>query len=445
MQAESSAPRTESQRKGDQQVDVLIIGGGLAGLAAARRAHGAGRSVAVVTESPGSLPYTSGALDLLSVYPTETKRYRSRPWEALAELIEREPLHPYGRVGLGGVRRAWDDFLAYLAAGPLQYQHRGEENQTIVTPAGTIKPTFAVPATLAAGVEAWQQHRPTAIVGFAGLADFSPEQVVGNLRPRWPGLRAIRVDPAKLLPVDRRPTPAVLAAEFDRAEFRERFCQAIEPQLEGARFVGLPSVLGFVRATESCQDLSRRLQAGVFEIPLLSPSHPGMRLAELLKGDLWDAGVTVLQGAPIRRFDAEGDRIVAAWRQGRTKLQRIGARAVVLATGRFFGGGLEATPHGVHECLLNLPVTVPFGRDDWHMSTFLGAPGHPINRVGVQVDRMMRPVDGDGRPRYRNLFAAGALLAHHDWVREKSGAGISVATGYAATEAALASLPSLIE
>ena len=37
-----------------------------------------------------------------------------------------------------------------------------------------------------------------------------------------------------------------------------------------------------------------------------------------------------------------------------------------------------------------------------------------------------------------NVFMAGAILACHDWVREKSGAGISVATGHAAVESVLA-------
>ncbi len=436
--SEASSPRAAAAE--DQQVDVIVIGGGLAGLAAARRISVEGRSVAVIAESPGSLPYTSGALDLLSVYPTETKRVRTHPWEAVSELIEREPEHPYGRVGLGGVQRAWDDFLSYLSSGPLRYGNRGDENQSIVTVAGTLKPTFAVPATLMAGAEAWAQKRPTLIVGFDGLTDFSPEQVVGNLRPRWSGLRALRLPRASLPRPDQRLTVPMLAAELAEPAFRETLCEIIEPELESARFVGLPSVLGFDQATEICDDLAVRLGVAVFEIPLLSPCYPGMRLAELLKRDLWTAGVHIWQGAPASRLEDDGSRLVAAWRQGRSKPQRIEAAAVVLATGRFFGGGLEATPHGVRECLLDLPVDVPYCRDDWHMGTFLGAPGHPINRVGVAVDHELRPVDRDGRPGYHNLFAAGALLAHHDWVREKSGAGISIATGHAAAERALAVL-----
>jgi glycerol-3-phosphate dehydrogenase subunit B len=187
-----------------------------------------------------------------------------------------------------------------------------------------------------------------------------------------------------------------------------------------------------------CLDLEEKLGAAVFEIPLLTPSLPGMRLADMLKRDLLAAGVDCRQGAPVGRLDREGTRIRAAHRSGKTREEEILAGHVILATGRFFGGGLEAIRQGVREVLLGLPVEAPADRDNWHMASFLGAPGHPINRVGVKVDPTLRPVGPDGRPLYENLFAAGALLACHDWVREKSGAGISLATGHAAVESVLA-------
>ena len=64
--------------------DLLVVGGGLTGLVAARRARRAGLSVTVISHTPGSLPQTSGSLDLLAVYPTETRRHREHPWEAKA-------------------------------------------------------------------------------------------------------------------------------------------------------------------------------------------------------------------------------------------------------------------------------------------------------------------------------------------------------------------------
>jgi glycerol-3-phosphate dehydrogenase subunit B len=42
----------------------------------------------------------------------------------------------------------------------------------------------------------------------------------------------------------------------------------------------------------------------------------------------------------------------------------------------------------------------------------------------------------DGRPCSERLFAAGVILAHQDWIRSRSGAGIAIASAYQAVEAA---------
>ena len=420
------------------EYDLLIIGGGLTGLVAAWRAQQAGLETVVVAETPGSLPFSSGALDLLAVYPTETKRYRVRPWEALSELIETEPDHPYGRVGLRGVRTAVNAFISYLETSPLAYYCREDDNMAIVTGAGTIKPTYAVSVSMKNNRLAWKERRPTLVLGFEHLPDFSPEQVVANLQDRWSGLKSGRLNRGIFLDRDRRLTVTELASAFERPEFRERFAAAARLLLGNSRYLGLPAVLGYDRVAHVCNDLEERLGVKVFEIPLLSPSLPGMRLSDLLKRDLLAAGVDYRQGAPIRKLDGKGGSVLVALRAGKSNEEQIRAKYAVVATGRFFGGGLEASQHGVRETLLGLPVEAPPSRDNWHMASFLGAPGHPINRVGVRVDHDLRPLGPDGRPVYENVFVAGAVMACHDWVREKSGAGISVATGYGAVESVLA-------
>jgi glycerol-3-phosphate dehydrogenase subunit B len=421
---------------GDERYDLVVIGGGLTGVVAAQRARELGLSTLVLAATPGSLPYTSGAMDLLAVYPTETKHYRRSPWEALAELTDREQEHPYGKLGLGPVRRAWDAFAARLEASPLRYYRRQEENLLLVTSAGTLKPTYLVPGSMKANVLAFEAREPTLLLGFERLVDFSPEHVAGGLRDRWPDLRAARIDAAALMDGERRIRITELAAAFERPGFRERFATTVRPLLDGARHLGLPAVLGFDRVVEVCDDLRRQLGVPVFEIPLLSPSLPGMRLTDWLKAQLITSGVTVLQGRPAVRLEGRDGRVEAVVWQGTRVERRFAAESVILATGRFFGGGLRATRQGVVAPLLELQVQAPEDRDAWHMESFLGAPGHPINRVGLRTDATLRPVDEAGRPLYDNLIAAGAILADHDWVREKSGAGISVATGHVAAEEA---------
>ena len=108
------------------------------------------------------------------------------------------------------------------------------------------------------------------------------------------------------------------------------------------------------------------------------------------------------------------------------------AGGVILATGRFLGGGLAATLQGIEESLLHLPVHQPSSRQEWHREHFLDSRGHPVNRSGLLIDDLFRPTTSDGSPVLENLFAAGSILAHQDWAREKCGAGIAIASSFGA-------------
>jgi len=114
---------------------------------------------------------------------------------------------------------------------------------------------------------------------------------------------------------------------------------------------------------------------------------------------------------------------------------RILAKGVILATGRFFSKGLAAERTGIRETLFHLPVSQPENRAAWHDQAFFARSGHDINMAGLEIDDLFRPLDPNGQPAFRGLFAAGSILAHQDWIRMKCGAGLSITTAYAAVEA----------
>jgi glycerol-3-phosphate dehydrogenase subunit B len=60
-----------------------------------------------------------------------------------------------------------------------------------------------------------------------------------------------------------------------------------------------------------------------------------------------------------------------------------------------------------------------------------------MSRAGIAVDDRLRPVDGTGAPVYENLIAAGATIGGAEPWREKSGDGLSLATGFAAASTIL--------
>ena len=141
------------------------------------------------------------------------------------------------------------------------------------------------------------------------------------------------------------------------------------------------------------------------------------------------------QAGHCRRTD--GRRCTAITTGSAEWQETLEAEGIILATGRFLGGGLTAGRNGIRETLFGLPVAQPPARDLWHRDRFLDHRGHPVNEAGLEIDDQFRPLGTDRSFALENLFAAGSVLAHQDWVRTKSGAGLAIATAYGAVESFL--------
>jgi glycerol-3-phosphate dehydrogenase subunit B len=201
--------------------------------------------------------------------------------------------------------------------------------------------------------------------------------------------------------------------------------------------IGMPAVLGLHTTPRVVADMEERLGVGVFEIPTLPPSVPGFRLRESIDAALTRDGVLVLQDRQALSARCDGRRCTGLVTGAEQWTETLEADGIVLATGRFLGGGLKAEQQGIVETLFGLPVTHPGDRSLWHRDRFLDHRGHPVNEAGLEIDDLFRPLGADGTFAFENVFAAGSVLAHQDWVRTKSGAGLAVATAMGAVEAFL--------
>jgi len=193
-------------------------------------------------------------------------------------------------------------------------------------------------------------------------------------------------------------------------------------------------------ASAAIAELEATLGVALFEIPTMPPGATGLRLKETFESGLAACGVRLLLENKVFRAvaDSSGGFLIEAGRSDAE--QHIAAASVILATGRFMGGGLHADRRGVRETLFDLPVYQPEGRDGWHRQDFLDPKGHPVNRAGLEIDDSFRPLAASGRPAHAHLFAAGSILAHQDWIRMKCGAGLSIATAYGAVQGAVKAL-----
>jgi glycerol-3-phosphate dehydrogenase subunit B len=97
-------------------------------------------------------------------------------------------------------------------------------------------------------------------------------------------------------------------------------------------------------------------------------------------------------------------------------------------------GGIELDSRWhARETALGLPLHgVPADGEARFAPEYFGE--HPMARVGVAVDDGLRPVDGGGGRVCENVLVAGATLAGAQPWREKSGDGVSLASGHRAAE-----------
>ena len=201
--------------------------------------------------------------------------------------------------------------------------------------------------------------------------------------------------------------------------------------------LALPALLGMREPWKVKKDLEEIIGAEVFEIPILPPSIPGMRIFNRFKEWLIQRGVTFLLGHPVSKAILKGKRCEGIHVLNPPIFNSYSADRYILATGRFIGGGLVADEEKIFEPIFNLPVAQPESREEWFGKSFFDDLSHPVHQAGILTDSSFRPVDEKGELLLENVWVAGSILADHHSVDEKSREGIEIATGYMAAKGGL--------
>jgi glycerol-3-phosphate dehydrogenase subunit B len=221
---------------------------------------------------------------------------------------------------------------------------------------------------------------------------------------------------------------------MEQPVFRERIASEIKKHVKDESLVGFPAVLGLNDPMGVKRDLEKKTGASIFEIPVLPPSIPGMRVFNRFKQRLIQKGVTFLLGHSVSKVILKGNRCEGIEILHPPVVNSYSADHHILATGRFIGGGLKADREKISESLFGLPVVQPASRQDWFQKTFFSDPPHPIHQAGVPVDSSFRPLNEKGEPLLENVRVAGTILAHHHCIEEKSREGLEISTGYMAAQ-----------
>jgi len=443
----------------------------LAGSAAALALAAGGMETVLVSAGPGATALTGGTLDVAGASPGVSalawrdalrgNALTSR--ERLALLLTSSRTHPYALLVSSEDRERAEEIHAavealnqWLAPVGLSVEGRLDANRILANAQGTVRVAdfaFTGPASgdLATASVIHVADLPLQGWDARGLARVLALELDGLGLPARP-LRIVRPRLPEGLVVDGE-APARLAARLDDVAARQAFAQAFSALGAEGELILVPPVLGIVSTASVLEEIHRAAGCRVAET-LGFPPHAtaGLRLHRALEDALARAGVRLIRGRArsLAVESVESDGPDRPDRRFVLRLEPVGVESdcpesvdcpaslegssLVLATGRFVGGGLCETGGVVRERLCHLPLFDDEGRRvdgiPAHRSVRKGyANPQPLYRAGVRTDASLHPLAENGEPRSTRLFASGDLLGGWDPARERTGLGVALLSG----------------
>ena len=389
--------------------DLLVIGRGMAGMAAALFAANRGISTVQVGMT-GEIVFASGLLDLMGAHPIEEKKVWQDPWAAIDTVVRDLPGHPYAHLTKDDIKASFVEVLSFLEKEGLSYCREENYNSRMINPLGKTKVTYCVPGSMWSGVRALREKPPCLIAGFRGLGDFSSRQIVETLQNQWPDLRAVQIPFPDTSHVKEIFAGDVLAQSLELSINRKKLIESLKKHVKDAEFIGLSAVLGMRHTDEIISDLEQEIGVPVFEIPTPPVSVPGLRLNDAFVRGLSSKGVRHFPQSrvvKVRQGEGKAFKVIIGQKPAR---QTLLTKSIILASGRFWGRGLYADRHRIRETIFDLPVYQPESREKWHSDDLLDSGGHPVNRAGVETDRLFRPLNSSGKLFFIHFSLPGLSL-----------------------------------
>lgn len=396
-------------------LDVIVIGGGLAGLMSAAVASSRGQKVAVLTYGSGSLPLASGAIDFLDA---------KAPDAAIKNLPAH---HPYQKIGLKNIDAAAKFFCDITAQANLPYNGRLSAQIPIVTAVGTLKYSCLVPESMDAS--RLVDKKKIFVVEIKGLKDFYAAMIADNLKKYFPD-KTFATAQLDLKLLGGRDITCMDAAQIltDKEQQLANELKALNATDDDE--IIIPPILG-VLGNFSRDMIKTQLRAEIIETTCLPPSPPGIRLQRAFIKYLQKSGVKIFENSKVVRGVVDGKKVTGVVVENVVREKVFPARKVILATGGFYSGGITMRDFdNPKEPIFDLPVFFPTGAENWSNQNLFDDKPQGFSMTGMLTNENLNPIDENGKVIYENLHVVGANLGGVDKIFERSMGGIAIASAY---------------
>lgn len=408
--------------------DVLVVGGGLAGLFAALVCAREKKKVTLVATGAGSFPLNSGVIDLLGY--DDALQAVSDPLAAIENLADE---HPYHKIGREAIEKSFAYFQEFMAEQGYDFAGSLHEQKYVPTAAGTLKPTCLVPLTMQ-GAEL-KDVEEILFVGFSGLKDYDEELVAANLAPRL-GKKAKTVKVSMPREEGRDFITVDAARWLDTAEGRDSFVSQVKSQLGAKAAIVLPQILG-TRRLEVYRELKDTFGCPLVEATGLPPSAAGLRLRDIIEEELQRLGVDLVRCGTATGALVEGKCVKGLLVKGAAGREtKFYAEKIILATGGFYSDGIRMMEFGApFEPIFDLPISFEKDYEKFANAELFSDEKQGFAKVGIKTDGTLRAVDAEGNAIYENLYVVGRNLSGYDFCFEHSGNGVALSSAYKAAMA----------
>lgn len=421
--------------------DVIIIGGGIAGLSSGIQCQKQGLKTLILSAGQSALHFSSGSIDLFGRLPNG--EWVDEPYQGIAKLAESQPQHPYSKLGESVIRASMGFIQQELDAVGLTYISE-QRNHLRITPVGTLHRSWLSPDSVGRYALDERVTQPLALATIEGFRDFHPNMAAANLK-KTPLFRdaAIYTGEIRLSSLDKLPLNLHEFRSTDIARTLDIGNHLGELMGECNRIAGnaaqlhLPACLSLKNSQPQLDEIRRRTGYQLYELPTMPPSIPGMRVENGLVARYQQLGGTFLAGHKVVEGEFIQGELKRIWTDKQDDIS-LSAKQFLLASGGFFSKGMSSSNRAIYETAFNLDVVAPAEREDWYQQTMFASERHGFMVSGVKTDPQLRAYKAGEV--VSNLYCAGSILSHYDPVSEGSGSGVGIASGYHAANQIVAAL-----